>query len=274
MHLFDGFLWRALRWMPLAPPAPWLDDMPAPTSGSVGVDWAWRLASQRGVACSRVPAILPDASVLGAGMHPMLKCFYERTGDFTFTMQGGFGRVIGLWQRWFGERWDQLQLPDAEEREVSARVYDVEGESGRVWMVQDEQGRAIFVGRLDVVDLPGQGPHIRIACPVPGGTWLVLYRVQLRDGGLEYAANGEPGGAGHYMVPRKGPARYLGFLRERVCMVAGNGGLEVLHTFDANHMRVLTFRYAMRLRAGVMKGCREAAALEEGGRRARRAAAR
>lgn len=256
MHLFDRAFWRAIRVLPEAPGAPWLEDLPLDLRGPVGADWPMRQAQAQGRSCAPARALIPDADVLGQPLPPMVRCFYERTEDFTLTVQASAGRLIGLWERLFTARWDQLQLPRDDAQVVGATVHHIDGEPGRVWVMRHPDGRVVFVGRYDVVRPDGQGPHVRIVFPVPGGFWVVLFRAQVVDGRLELTEEGgRPGGAGLYLVPTHGRPRYVSFLREFLCLVPGDDGIEAVHTFDFARVRILTLRYTVCFRPGASRDC-------------------
>lgn len=251
--MIDRLLWAALRWLPSVT-APWLSSLPA-GDPAVGAGWPARWAASRGLRCDHTPGAglvasldaLAGPTVDPASVHPDVRAVYEHTTAFAFDVAAEWAwwaRPVGaVWAWVFGRRWGQLCLPLARTTQLSNDLFVVGDD--RVWVRAFPDGRAMYVSWYDVVAVEGEpDPCIRVVFPVPGGAWVVLFRVRLdgdrliltEDGGL-------PGGPGLYAVPTGEPARYVATLREQLTVWPVDGGAAAKHTFVAWGRLALTLRY-------------------------------
>lgn len=237
--------------------APWL---PVPAGeGRIGPGWPAVWAAARGATLRREPegGLIPDLSRLeGAdSLHPAVRAFYEHTARFSLALRarwwGGLSLPGRVWAALYARRWGQLELPlgrGASGLALTNEVYRSSGADPCQWWVRRyPDDRALYVSRYDLVDVCGEpAPCVRIAFPVPGGTWVVLFRAVLDDGALVLTeAGGRAGGPGAYLVPAGGPARYLRALREEIRVSANDAGCLAVHRLWWLGVPFLTLSYAL-----------------------------
>jgi hypothetical protein len=251
----DAVLWGLSRLFPAAPPTPWLD---VPTGdGAIGPDWPARWTGGLGASFQREPdgGLLPDMSVIrGAeALHPLVRAFYEHTGRFSLAVQPGWGpgmRLGGwLWAVLFARRWGQLELPTVAEP-LSNEIYA----SGapdvcRWWVRQYADRRVLYVSRYELVSVVGE-PDVcaRITFPVPGGAWVVLFRIVVDGDALVLTEDGgRPGGPGCYLLRTGRPARYVRANREEIRVSPTDDGCRAVHRLWFLGIPFLTLSYELPL---------------------------
>jgi hypothetical protein len=182
-------------------------------------------------------------------VHPHVREFYEHTARFELGVTPRWSAPFRLAARLFvaayAGRWGQLELP-AGPAPLSNEILALgdHGRDGTLWVRRYEEGdRTLYVSRYDVVGVHGE-PHVRISFPVPGGAWVVLFRVVQRGGGILLTEDGGPP-AGLYLLPADGPARYVAWLREEIEVVPTDRGAWAEHRFRWWGLRFLTLGYAL-----------------------------
>ena len=253
MHVLDRFLWICARLFPAVEDADWLASVPRGT-GTIGRSWPERHAAERGLALRSDPegGLIPDLSALThlSGTDDRIRQFYEQTARFELSIdvrwRGPVRFGAWLWARLYGRRWGQLELPTVSDVQLTNEVFAL-GEDGTLWLRRYAgTDRALYISRYDVVRLtPSSDAVVRISFPVPGGAWAVVFRAESMDGGglLLTEVGGESGGAGLYLVPSEGPARYVRALREAIAVVPTTEGVDAVHTFDLWGVRILELHY-------------------------------
>ena len=264
VHVLDRLLWWGARLFPAAPAAAWLDAVPR-GKGPIGPSWPARHAAERGLALVPAPdgGLVPDLGALShvGPVHPRIRAFYEHTARFALSIdvrwRGPLHLAAAVWAAGWGRRWGQLELPAASDVALTNEVFalqDGDRAEGTLWLrCYAGTDRALYVSRYDVVAIDGSTePVVRITFPVPGGAWVVVFRAEAwGEGGLLLTEEGgEPGGAGLYLVPDGGPARYVRALREAIAVSATAAGVDAVHTFDLWGVRILELRYGIPLAEG------------------------
>ncbi len=176
--------------------------------GRIGPAWA----AAEGGTLRRDPegGLLPDLSRLAGAdrLHPAVRSFYEHTARTSLSLGARWWAGLSLpgraWAALYARRWGQLDLPFGRPGADSALTNEIYSASGadpsQWWVRRYPDDRALYVSRYDLVDVSGEpDPCIRIAFPIPGGTWVVLFRGVIVDGALVLTeAGGRPGGPGAY----------------------------------------------------------------------------
>lgn len=249
-------LWAAVRLLPAAPPAPWLD---VPTGeGPIGPGWPARYAASRGATLTRAPdgGLVPDLSAVpgSADVHPLVRAFYEHTARFSLAVEPrwlfGFTLPARVWSAWYARRWGQLELPVSAGVQLSNEIYVCGAPDPCQWWVRRyPDDRALYVSRYEVLEVAGQpDPCVRISFPVPGGALLVLFRVVVRDGAIVLTEDGgRIGGPGLYVVRRGGRARYVRAFREEIRVFSTDDGCRAVHRMWLAGVLFLTLSYAIPL---------------------------
>ncbi len=262
MHLLDRLLWAAVRILPACSPG-WLDGVPQGDHLMIGPGWPVRHAEALGIALAAAPdgGLVADLEALRGpnldpgAIHPNVRAFYEHTARFSLAVSPRWSPPFrwgsALWSQLYPRRWRQLELPDAGApltNEILALGPD--GSAGTLWVRRyTGTDRALYVSRYDVVTAAGEpDPCVRIAFPVPGGSWVVLFRVVLAGGSLLLTeADGVAGGPGLYFVPNGGPARYFAWFREEIEVRPTDEGALAEHRFRFAGIPFLTLAYALPL---------------------------
>jgi hypothetical protein len=253
----DAALWAAVRVLP-AVRADWLD-VPC-GEGRIGPDWPWAWAARVGAPIERDPdgGLVRDLGALGGGdrTDPTVRQFYEHTARFRLAVRArwlpGMRWVAAVWARAVARRWGQLDLPLGGDEVPTNEILRTGAPDPCQWWVRRyaEAGRAMYVSRYEVVRIPSEpAPVVRITFPVPGGAWVVVFRV-VHDGDAFVLTEdgGRPGGPGLYLVPTGGPGRYVRALREEIRvepMPEGPGptGCRASHRLWLCGVRFLTLDY-------------------------------
>ncbi|MEZ4241484.1 MAG: hypothetical protein R3F59_36110 [Myxococcota bacterium] len=247
-------MWWLLRALP-AVDADWLR---VPTSsGPVGPDWpaAWTAALGAPLAPDPDGGLIPDLTALERDdVHPAVRTFYEHTAraDLTLQVRWTFGlRWFGaLWSRLVAGRWGQFDLPTGDDVHLTNEILRSGPPDPCQWWVRRYAGtaRALYVSRYEVVRIPSEpAPVVRITFPVPGGAWVVVFRVHV-DGDVFVLTEdgGRPGGPGLYLVPAGGgPARYVRPMREEIRVWPEGTGCQALHRMWFAGLPLLTLRYGL-----------------------------
>lgn len=259
----DRLLWWAARLFPRAHPTesrpPVLEGVPLGGAAPIGPDWPIDYARRQGTTATRAPdgGLLPGLTALRSidlrDVPEVVQQFYLHTARFSLALQPrwrwGLRGLGGLWARGWARRWGQLELPTAA-APLTNELWDAGG-LGTLWVRRyceldgTPTSRALYVSRYDVVEGPTE-PLVRIAFPVPGGAWVVLFRVTETPGGLVLTERGgRAGGAGFYLVPDRGAARYVAALREEITVVEAPEGARAEHTFRWWGLHFLTLAYEL-----------------------------
>jgi hypothetical protein len=249
--MLDDLLWALAGLLPAAPAATWLD-VPL-GEGTIGPEWPQRRAIARGAAIAPAPdgGLIPDLSVLGHAdrVHPLVRLFYEHTARFALAVDPRWtpGFALGGW-RWsalYARRWGQLSLPLAAGVPLTNEIYSSEG--GQWWVRRYPDDRALYVSRYEVIAIDGQpDPCVRIAFPVPGGAWVVLFRV-VHDGAALVLTEdgGTAGGPGLYLLRTGRPPRYFRAFREEIRVFPTHRGCRAVHRMWLAGMPLVALNYEL-----------------------------
>lgn len=144
-------------------------------------------------------------------VHPEVRRFYERTGEYELRYRTRWHRGFRLGARVAARvtsRVEQLNLPGPGAmrwRRLRSRFVDVDPDAdprreARAWVRTDpETGAAVFVAVYATHERDGETFN-NIAVPLPGGNLSTVLRMTGRpDGGVELTASG-PGDPGLYLV--------------------------------------------------------------------------
>ncbi len=250
--ILDGLLWIVARAFPKVAHRPWLD---VPTGeGPIGPEWPRRWAAARGSTLARDPegGLIRDLSSLARAerIDPRIRTFYEHTARYPMRVEprwrAGFGWAGRAWVSVFARRWGQFNLPTSADAPLSNEIYASGPPDPCQWWVRRyPDDRALYVSRYDVVSVDGEpDPCVRITFPVPGGAWVVLFRVALDGSTLVLTEDGGmSGGPGLYLVPRGGTARYVASFREEIRVLTTETGCRAEHRMWFFGLRVVTLAY-------------------------------
>lgn len=252
--VMDRLAWALSAVLPGVAAAPWLD---VPTGdGPIGPEWPARRAAEIGAPYARDAegGLIPDFSRVpgAADTHPDVRELYEHTGKFDLSVDPrwtpGFGIGARVWSALFARRWGQLDLPLRGDTALTNEIWRSGAPDPAQWWVRRyPDGRTLYVSRYDLVDVPGQPDRcVRITFPVPGGAWVVLFRVAHEGGAFVLTEEGgTPGGPGLYLVRRGGPARYVRAFREEIRVTPAPDGCRATHRMWVFGVPVATLAYRL-----------------------------
>lgn len=251
---------------------PWLD-APVCGPGPVGEEWLSDAAARVGGHVEeRDPraGLLPDLAVLdgpsfsAAGLHPLVRDFYQRTAAWRMEAWSQWSPLLapgGALVAWaFGRRVQQLAIPVRPldvSRGIDSRVLPVvDRHGGQVWAGWLRRLRAtgdvLFSGAYRSVRPPSaDGPCVHVAFPLEEGNVQVLLAPTSRaDGALVLesgpGAFGEPGA--YVLVRHGGGAVHVARvpLHERfVVFVDDEGVLRTDHELRLGRVRAMRLHYRM-----------------------------
>lgn len=204
--------------------AAWLDG-PLGGAGAVGPGVYRRVAEQAGLAVEVDPpgaGLLDDFGVLAgpecepAAVHPAIRRFYERTGDFGMDVWIEWRGVVGAGARLLvalvSPRMEQLNLPltmvQASRGMTSELVRLSDPATGRMayagWLRHVQASRRVLYAGFYTTCTPPRapGPCLKAAFPVPHGATTVILRPRSHaDGSFTLTTHGRGwGDAGFYRL--------------------------------------------------------------------------
>jgi hypothetical protein len=255
---------------------PWLDGPAGETTG-IGRDFFDRLAAREGLVARRsdVSGLLPTIdALLGAGfdpklVHPAVRRFYERTGEYELEawaewcgMFRPFGRLLALL---FSRRLQQLNVPlsglDVRLGTTSEVIQLVDPASGELhytgWLrTLRATENVLYAGAYSVTRVPGfDRPCVKVVFPLPNGNAQVFLKPEITaDGSLTVTSSGRGfGDPGFYFtVHRRGRvwARYVRAMRESIRVFADNQDVRADHQMWLWGATFLRLHYRLRPRPG------------------------
>ena len=252
--MLDRLLWAVVGWLPAAP---WADWLAVPVGDDrIGPGWPARRATALGTTLRADPdgGLLPEVSALpGADrIHPRVLDFYAHTARYALEVEPRWWpglRIAGrIWARLFARRWGQLELPMAAGEPLSNEIF-VSGapDPCRWWVRRYADGRTLYVSHYQIVDVDSEPEAcVRIAFPVPGGAWVVLFRVACDGDALVLTeAGGRAGGPGLYLVRADGRAFYVRAFREEIRVAPDGDGSRAVHRFWLFGLPFLSLGYVL-----------------------------
>ena len=255
---------------------PWLAG-PVGETTAIGRDYFDRLGAREGLVTRRSESggLLPTLDALAAPgldparIHPAVRAFYERTGEYEMESWAEwcgafrpFGRLLALL---FSRRLQQLNVPlsglDVRLGTTSEVIQLVAPESGEVrytgWLrTLRATGNVLYAGSYSVAKVPGfERPCVKVVFPLPNGNAQIFLRPDAaEDGSLTVTSSGRTfGDPGFYFTVHRRErawARYVRTMRESIRVFADGADVRADHVMWLWGATFLRLHYRLRRKPG------------------------
>ncbi|TVQ94933.1 MAG: hypothetical protein EA397_00320 [Deltaproteobacteria bacterium] len=257
MHLLDRLHWVFARLLP-AVDVDALRDIPmAAEDERIGPSWPARFAASQGEPLRPLPdgGLVDLARLAGPNVDPealsqAIVDFYHHTARYSLEVdvrwRFPFSLAVGIFGALYGRRWGQLELPFRNGSGLTNELFGVGPH--RLWVrCYEGTDRALYVSCYEAASVPSEpDPVVRIAFPIPGGAWAVIFRVVQEGERLVLTERGgRPGGPGLYVVRAGARPRYVRWLREEIEVNPEPGGASARHRLWVFGVLVLTLLYEL-----------------------------